>query len=153
MQGLYFLAMLIGVGWLAVWSILPKPYTDTRWWPLAWSPFDMRQDVEPAVAARAEAAPVRSRRGGDAGMVPRETQPGMQAGAQLGRRRALSGQSGAPGRAAANAPAGGRAGPGIAEPPRGEPRDEPDEAAIGAVPAWRLRAQRRPAREPPRNGR
>ena len=39
MDYLYFVAMLVGVAWLAVWSILPKPYSDEGWWP-----FDMVED-------------------------------------------------------------------------------------------------------------
>lgn len=37
MQSLYYLAMLIGVAWLAVWSILPPERRGIGWWP-----FDMR---------------------------------------------------------------------------------------------------------------
>jgi|GEM_PF-2894710 hypothetical protein len=39
MQGLYYLAMLIGVVWLAVWSILPPEQRQRGWWP-----FDMGAD-------------------------------------------------------------------------------------------------------------
>ncbi|WP_135467471.1 hypothetical protein [Crenalkalicoccus roseus] len=46
MQTLYFIAMVIGVGWLMLWSILPKP-PDGRFW----SPFDMREDLEAAARA------------------------------------------------------------------------------------------------------
>ena len=40
MSGLYYLAMLIGVMWLAVWSILPAELRRHAWWP-----FDMRGDA------------------------------------------------------------------------------------------------------------
>lgn len=40
MNSLYYLAMLIGVGWLAVWSILPPDQHGKGWWP-----FDMRDDM------------------------------------------------------------------------------------------------------------
>lgn len=40
MQSLYFLAMLLGVAWLCVWSILPPAYRTRGWWP-----FDMRCDT------------------------------------------------------------------------------------------------------------
>jgi hypothetical protein len=38
MSGVYFAAMMIGVAWLCVWSIMPKP-TRQGWWP-----FEMRAD-------------------------------------------------------------------------------------------------------------
>ena len=40
MSGIYYLAMLIGVLWLAVWSILPPELRRHAWWP-----FDMRGDA------------------------------------------------------------------------------------------------------------
>jgi hypothetical protein len=46
MQSYYFLAMLIGVVWLAIWSSLPQPYDGKGWWPFTWSPYDMRQDAQ-----------------------------------------------------------------------------------------------------------
>jgi hypothetical protein len=39
MSSLYLFAMLIGIGWLCVWSALPQPWTEGWWWP-----FDMRGD-------------------------------------------------------------------------------------------------------------
>jgi hypothetical protein len=39
MEGFYYLVMLIGVAWLCVWSIAPKQYRDSLWWP-----FDMPDD-------------------------------------------------------------------------------------------------------------
>lgn len=42
MQGFYFLAMLLGVAWLCVWSVLPPAWRDQGWWP-----FDMRDDDAP----------------------------------------------------------------------------------------------------------
>lgn len=37
MESFYYSAMLIGIAWLAVWSVLPDDRARTRWW---W-PFDM----------------------------------------------------------------------------------------------------------------
>ena len=53
MSSLYFLAMLIGVAWLAVWSALPRPWRGGGWWP-----FDMREADEgrPAEDASREGA-------------------------------------------------------------------------------------------------
>jgi hypothetical protein len=42
-NSLYYLAMLIGIGWLAVWSILPPEQHGRGWWP-----FDMRSDAPAA---------------------------------------------------------------------------------------------------------
>ena len=42
MEVLYFIAMLVGVAWLAVWSVLPIPHSDKGWWP-----FDMAEDGAP----------------------------------------------------------------------------------------------------------
>ena len=38
MNGLFFLAMLVGIVWLCVWGALPRPWKGGGWWP-----FDMRQ--------------------------------------------------------------------------------------------------------------
>ncbi|HEY8612073.1 MAG TPA: hypothetical protein VIL69_12360, partial [Roseomonas sp.] len=47
MDGLYFLAMLIGIAWLGFWSVRPETRgRETGWWL-----FDMR---EPETAASAE---------------------------------------------------------------------------------------------------
>jgi hypothetical protein len=49
MNALYYLAMLIGILWLAVWSILPAEHRRRGWWP-----FDMREvggDIDGATAA------------------------------------------------------------------------------------------------------
>mgnify|MGYP001168732884 CR=1 FL=1 len=43
MQGAYYLAMLIGVAWLCIWSIVPEPYRSRAWWP-----FDMRGEADSA---------------------------------------------------------------------------------------------------------
>lgn len=40
MNSLYYLAMLIGVGWLMVWSVLPPDLRGKGWWP-----FDMREEA------------------------------------------------------------------------------------------------------------
>lgn len=55
MDALYFLAMLIGIAALAVWSVLPEDGQMARWW---W-PFDMREGRP----AQAEAAEEAGRRG------------------------------------------------------------------------------------------
>lgn len=39
MNNLFYLAMLIGVGWLMIWAILPPEHRGKGWWP-----FDMRDD-------------------------------------------------------------------------------------------------------------
>ncbi len=59
MSSLYFLAMLIGIVWLAVWSVLPQPWRGGGWWP-----FDMREDDSPKADGLAERAslPARQRR-------------------------------------------------------------------------------------------
>ena len=56
MSGLFFLAMLVAIVWLAVWAALPRPWQGGGWWP-----FDMR-DPEgdppaPTAPARAAARP------------------------------------------------------------------------------------------------
>ncbi|MGK7861163.1 hypothetical protein [Falsiroseomonas sp. E2-1-a4] len=62
MQSLYFLAMLLGVAWLCVWSILPASYRTRGWWPFA-----MRNDVsegkEADQAEHRDEGTRRSRRG------------------------------------------------------------------------------------------
>jgi len=55
MDALYFMAMLIGIAALAVWSVLPEQGKMARWW---W-PFDMLE----ARPAQAEAAEEAGRRG------------------------------------------------------------------------------------------
>lgn len=45
MSSLLFLAMLIGVAWLCVWSVLLQPWKGGWWWP-----FDMRGDSNEAAA-------------------------------------------------------------------------------------------------------
>lgn len=50
MNSLYYLAMLIGIGWLAVWSILPPQQHGKGWWP-----FDMRDDMPAPGRAAGEA--------------------------------------------------------------------------------------------------
>ncbi len=55
MDALYFLAMLIGIAALALWSVLPEDGQMARWW---W-PFDMRE-TQPV---RTEAAEDAGRRG------------------------------------------------------------------------------------------
>jgi hypothetical protein len=59
MDSIYFATMLLGVGWLAVWSILPRPWQGGGFWP-----FDMRQDVAGA-PTQPDAGP--PRQGGPAG--------------------------------------------------------------------------------------
>jgi hypothetical protein len=52
MDTIYFLAMLVGIAWLAVWSVLPADRKIGGWWP-----FDMK---EPGATPRnADAAPAR----------------------------------------------------------------------------------------------
>lgn len=63
MSGLLFLAMLIGIGWLCVWSVLPQPWTGGWWWP-----FDMRGDAD-------EAAPDPKRGSGRRHPVTRGARP------------------------------------------------------------------------------
>jgi hypothetical protein len=54
MNSLLYLAMLIGVGWLAVWAILPEAQRGKGWWP-----FDMRETA--SAAETTEGKPERSR--------------------------------------------------------------------------------------------
>jgi hypothetical protein len=61
MDALYFIGMLVGVGWLAVWSVLPPGGIAERWW---W-PFDIREADAPA--AEAAAPPPDPRRSGRPG--------------------------------------------------------------------------------------
>lgn len=53
MQSVYYLVMLVGVLWLAAWSV-----TDLRRLGVPWSPFDMREAPPPAgeLADRGEPA-------------------------------------------------------------------------------------------------
>ena len=62
MQGLYFLVMLIGVGWLCAWTVLPPERARRGWWP-----FDMRDDAGDAAFAPVPATPRRGWRGEAAG--------------------------------------------------------------------------------------
>lgn len=57
MQTGYFILLLIGFAWLALWSVQPKPSSKRGWWP-----FDMRADLDStAETASAEAIPGRRR--------------------------------------------------------------------------------------------
>ena len=56
MSSLYFLASLIGIAWLCVWSVLPRPGAGRGWWP-----FDMRADAPGTATGQDEAAPRPSR--------------------------------------------------------------------------------------------
>ena len=67
MSGLFFLAMLIAIVWLAIWAALPRPWKGGGWWL-----FDMREadggapaEQAPTPAGRAQqprGAPSRIRR-------------------------------------------------------------------------------------------
>ncbi|MCU0986545.1 MAG: hypothetical protein MUC89_16685 [Acetobacteraceae bacterium] len=46
MNSLFYLAMLVGVGWLMIWAILPPEQRGKGWWP-----FDMRDDAASGNAA------------------------------------------------------------------------------------------------------
>ncbi len=41
MEAIYYLCMLIGIGWLLVWSVMPEGRARNTWW---W-PFDMTDDA------------------------------------------------------------------------------------------------------------
>jgi hypothetical protein len=56
MNSLFYLTMLIGVGWLMIWAILPPDQRGKGWWP-----FDMRDDTAPE--ASTEQAKGTTRRG------------------------------------------------------------------------------------------
>ncbi|WP_198371309.1 hypothetical protein [Roseomonas rosulenta] len=56
MNTLLFLASLIGIAWLCVWSVLPRPGSSKGWWP-----FDMRGDA-PAEEAVQDGPPRRGAR-------------------------------------------------------------------------------------------
>jgi hypothetical protein len=56
MNSLYFLASLIGIAWLCVWSVLPRPGAGKGWWP-----FDMRADARGSATGQDEPAQRRSR--------------------------------------------------------------------------------------------
>lgn len=47
MNTAWFVAMLVGVGWLMVWSALPPSLRDRFW-----HPFDMAQDLEEAAGSK-----------------------------------------------------------------------------------------------------
>lgn len=64
MSGLFFLAMLCGITWLAIWAALPRPWQGGGWWP-----FDMRE-----TGAKTEAEPTRRR----AHAVPRRERSPMR---------------------------------------------------------------------------
>ncbi len=57
MQGLYFLAMLLGMVWLCAWAILPEELRRGAWWP-----FDMRDSDDGSRAAPAPRARAALRR-------------------------------------------------------------------------------------------
>ena len=56
MQTGYFIVLLVGFAWLALWSARPKPPNSKGWWP-----FDMRMDLDSPAKAPAEAMPGRWR--------------------------------------------------------------------------------------------
>jgi hypothetical protein len=64
-ESFYYLAMLIGVAWLCIWSILPEQYRNRFWWP-----FDMADDDERG-GKSADGGGRAARRGA----VPAETAP------------------------------------------------------------------------------
>jgi hypothetical protein len=68
MDGLYYLAMLIGIAWLAIWSIAPEDLQARFWWP-----FD-RIERDPSGAEKPPPAPPAPRRGTRA--PAREARPG-----------------------------------------------------------------------------
>jgi len=74
MDAFYFLAMLIGIAWLAVWSILPEGSRLSRWW---W-PFDM-EGSPPQPAAMTEASPPREEPRRRTAPSPREEPRGRTA--------------------------------------------------------------------------
>lgn len=69
MNSLFYLAMLIGVGWLMIWAILPPEQRGKGWWP-----FDMHADTNPGGTAEATPPPARrgrnESRARDAGQEP-----------------------------------------------------------------------------------
>src|SRR5262245_19192658 len=56
MEGLFFLAMIIGVGWLAIWSCLPRPSRPGGWWPFEMAPGDEGPGAEQSITAPEAAA-------------------------------------------------------------------------------------------------
>jgi len=52
MNSLFYLAMLVGVGWLMIWAILPPDQRGKGWWP-----FDMRDGEAPEASAGATTEP------------------------------------------------------------------------------------------------
>jgi hypothetical protein len=67
LNSLFYLVMLIGVGWLMIWAILPPEQRAKGWWP-----FDMRDEAPPE--AQDEAAAVM--RPGRMSARTRERDPG-----------------------------------------------------------------------------
>jgi hypothetical protein len=57
MNNLLYLAMLVGIGWLAVWVILPEAQRGKGWWP-----FDMRETAPAAETTEEKAARSRADR-------------------------------------------------------------------------------------------
>lgn len=47
MSAILYAFTCLCVVWLAIWSMLPKPYTKPTWWPYTWFPFDMAEDAAP----------------------------------------------------------------------------------------------------------
>jgi hypothetical protein len=94
MQGLYYLAMLIGVVWLAVWSVLPPEQRRWGWWP-----FDMRADAAEGMGGArpatddARASPTATPRGTD---QPTDRQPPLPQASEARSWRARREQSKAP---------------------------------------------------------
>jgi hypothetical protein len=60
MSAILYAFTCLCVVWLAIWTMLPKPYTKPTWWPYTWFPFDMLEDAAPpppVEAATPEALP------------------------------------------------------------------------------------------------
>jgi hypothetical protein len=73
MQTGYFIVLLIGFAWLALWSVQPKPPSKKGWWP-----FDMRADLD----STANAAPAEARPGQWQGAAVRSRAASPQASAR-----------------------------------------------------------------------
>ena len=56
MSAILYAFTCLCVVWLAIWTMLPKPYTKPTWWPYTWFPFDMLEDAEPPAAVEAAEA-------------------------------------------------------------------------------------------------
>jgi hypothetical protein len=59
MSGFIYLAAIVGVGWLVLWTIRDPKQPRWDWWPIDWWPFDTQSEEAAQIEAEKQ-APVMS---------------------------------------------------------------------------------------------